>query len=71
MNRQGPRSPEPWPVIRFVQLDRPSAEKADFAMMTMRSVATPADPNSAGRLFGKFSNQSVKIVTGARKVPDG
>ena len=53
------------PVTRFVHRDLPSAENADFAMITMRSIATPSDPNSAGRLFGKFSNQSVKIVTAA------
>jgi hypothetical protein len=30
----------------------------------MNATATPAERIRAGRLFGKFSNQSVKIVTG-------
>src|SRR5512143_735367 len=51
------------PVIRLTQRDRPSAENADFAMMNTSPPATPAEMNRAGRLFGKFSNQRVKIVT--------
>src|SRR5689334_19037201 len=51
------------PVIFFVQRDRPSADIAAFRKMKTNVAATPTDRMSAGRLLGKFSNQSVKIVT--------
>jgi hypothetical protein len=47
----------------LTQRDRPSEEIADLAKITTKRIATPIEIRSDGRLFGKFSNQRVKIVT--------
>ena len=51
------------PVMRFAQRDRPSEAMAAFAKITTNTTATVTEMMKAGRLFGKFSNQRVKIVT--------
>ena len=42
------------------------AEIAAFRKMKTKTAATLREMNNAGRLFGKFSNHRVKIVTAAR-----
>jgi hypothetical protein len=51
------------PVIRFDQRDLPSEAIAALAKITTKITATVTEMMKAGRLFGKFSNQRVKIVT--------
>jgi len=46
-----------------VQRERPSAEIAAFTKTKTNRAATPTEPSRIGRLFGKFWNQIVKIVT--------
>jgi hypothetical protein len=53
-------------VIFLVHRARPSDDIAARWMITTKSTATPTEMNRAGRLLGKFSNQSVKIVTAGR-----
>ena len=52
------------PVIRFTQPWRPpSATMADFAKMKMNAAEIAEAASRITKLFGKFWNQIVKIVT--------